>query len=204
MKLKTQLIKTVSSLLVIGALVVPPVTADTFTYTRKGGGIFDAWYDSSVSSYGYTPHLDFSRNAWGGISSKVSIGFTTNHRGYSTDEIYVGNSATTNLFGLMVPYKVSWPTNTLATDQKGNAPTSNWDYSVISIYDNSLSAHKLKTWTGITHTTTHELGHSLGLAHTTTHGQIGPSVMSAGSVADRNVNTPNAYDKAQLKLKWGS
>lgn len=204
MKLKRKIIGLISLFSITATISIPTANADTFSYTRIAGGKFNAWYDSSVSSYGYTPHLDYSRGAWGNISSNVAIGSTTSPSGSSTDEIYVGTTATDGLFGLTVPYVVSWPSNIMAAPAPGAAPNRNWDYAVISIYDNQLNAYGLKTWTGIIHTTTHEMGHSLALAHTTAAGQVGPSVMTAGTYADRSVTNPNSYDQSELKSKWGN
>lgn len=46
------------------------VSADIFSGGRTNG-IFNAYYDASVSSYGYTTHYDQARQSWNGISTNV-------------------------------------------------------------------------------------------------------------------------------------
>ncbi|WP_374016968.1 hypothetical protein ABU162_22520 [Paenibacillus thiaminolyticus] len=83
------------------------INADTFKKSRVEG-IYNAWYDSSVSSYGYTGAIDAARKNWSDISSNVSIGYTNDKTGYSTDEVYVGTTAQADLLGRALPHVISW------------------------------------------------------------------------------------------------
>ncbi|CAM3309186.1 MULTISPECIES: matrixin family metalloprotease [Saccharibacillus] len=193
-------------LLALVSFIVLSSSADAtvFKYARSTGAKFTAFYDSSVASYGYTDHLDFARNAWAGISPNVSIAKSTTYKsptvasGYM-DKYYVGNSSTKGLYGMTLLYNDVFGVGIPAVPNA--AP---WKFSTISIYDNNLKDDGLKNPTNIRHTTTHELGHSLGLAHTEDEAKKSTSVMTKGDdpKLNRDINTPSAYDKNQLRTKY--
>lgn len=190
--------KKLITLILAGVLMTVTTTiyATTFNHIHEGGGKFSAYYDSSIASYGYTSHFDFARNSWAGISPNVAISKSSS-RGSGIDEYYVGTSGTPHNYGLSLPYR-----GVFGKGIRVSPTTSNWTYSVISVYDNNLQADGLKNSTNIRHTTTHELGHSLGLAHTADTSNQALSVMTEGSLADRSINTPSAYDKNQLRTLY--
>lgn len=193
-KKKISIAITALSLLLV---VSSNVSADTFKKNRVNG-IYSAWYDESVGSYGWTGAIDAARSNWSNISSKVSIGKTTDKTGYSTDEIYVGNSSTPGLLGRAAPYVISWPANIPV-----NPDDFNWDYSRVSLYHNNLVDLDMNTYDLRKQTATHELGHALGLAHTT-GGNKDNSIMKDTSNKYDTTYNPTSYDKSQLKLKWGN
>lgn len=187
------------SLVALAAGAASVAYADVFAY-KRGTGIYKAWYDSSVASYGYTGKFDWARSKWAGVSSKVSIGYQSTNDS-TTDEYYVGTSSTAGLLGLTSPYVRHWYGNSYQDPDTGN-----WDYCVVSLYDNNLDAAGLKTDTNIKNTATHEVGHSIGLAHTTSSGNKAASIMTAGDDAakDRSITTPSTYDTSNVTSKWGS
>lgn len=182
-----------SSILVFSSFA----TADTFSKKRLVG-TYSAWYDSSVSSYGYTGSVDAARQHWGGISSKVSISKTTTSDGNSTDEVYVGTSSTADLLGRAIPFIISWPANIIC-----NPNVFNWDYSVISFYHNNFVLAGINNANIRQHVAIHEFGHALGLAHTTGTNSSN-SIMKAATNVNETIFTPTTYDKGQLTGKWGN
>ena len=112
------------------------VSADIFSGGRTNG-IFNAYYDASVSSHGYTTYYDQARQSWNGISSKVSIGKTTSTSDYP-DKYYIGDTATEGLLGRHIPYKKNWLGSIVVAS---NSDT--WLYSTVSIYDNTMDQYNM-------------------------------------------------------------
>ncbi|NQX47116.1 hypothetical protein HQN87_17435 [Paenibacillus tritici] len=176
------------------------VSADT--HKPRGGndhGHIQAWYDSSVSSYGYTGHFDHAVSTWNGRNANVSISKTLNNSG-QVDRYYVGTTAELGLFG-----RTNW-----YNDLGINVDPDWFSYSrsVVSIYHNQLKDYQNGinfTSTRIRHTTAHEVGHSLGLAHTTSSAQLSTSLMTEGNnpSVNRNINTPSSYDISELRSLYG-
>ncbi|WP_025706131.1 matrixin family metalloprotease [Paenibacillus graminis] len=197
-------IKAILSLSLLGTLAgtifIGNADADLYGYKRKNGGIFSAWYDSSVASYGYIGTYDTARSNWGGISSNVSISKASSPNGNSIDEYYAGTTSDPLLLGLNVAYNVFWP---------GNIPVNkyekNWDYSVNSLYHNNVTVPNDAAASALKarFTATHEIGHSLGLDHTTgTNAQN--SVMKGGWQGNETSASPTTYDRNQLKSIYGN
>lgn len=197
---KTKVI--IASLIALSAVAtsIPSADATVFGKTRNGGGQFSAWYDVSVSQKGYTSALDHARSQWSGISSNVQIGKTTTAT-TTTDQYYVGNTFDNDIFGRTFHYK-----NGGATDAEPNV--SNWDHSHVVIYHENMVAANRNNDTHKKNVTVHEVGHSLGLAHTNEINSTlrSQSVMTSGKdpFVNFTITTPSAYDKDELKYKWGN
>lgn len=176
------------------------VSADT--HSPRGGndnGRIQAWYDSSISSYGYTSHFDHAVSTWNGRNANVSISKTLNNSG-QVDRYYVGTTTEIGLYGRNLWYN----------DLGINVDPDWFSYSrsVVSVYHNQLQNHNNGvnfTSTRIRHTTAHELGHSLGLAHTTASAQLSTSLMTEGNnpSLNRDINTPSSYDLSELRSLYG-
>lgn len=153
---------------------------------------FTAYYDSSVASYGYTPHFDAGRNAWA-YSIYVRVNKSSSNSS-SYDEYYVGNTTDTTLLGLTIPYKDGpW----YGTHEPASA-TDTWKYCTVSLYDNTMKSGNFGYYDSIG-VATHEIGHSLSLAHTTSPYT---SVMFYATYAGNPTYSPTTYDWGQLKSKW--
>lgn len=155
-----------------------------------------AYYDSSVATFGYTGTYDSARAAWGGISSKVSIGKTTSKTG-NPDIYYVANDPTGMNLGRTYPY-VQGASGPVQEDNT----TADWVYCTVYSYDNVLKASSA-TAADKTMNATHEIGHTLKQAHPSTSQT---SVMNQG-LPSLNANvaaSPTTYDKGELKAKWGN
>ncbi|MFD0698545.1 hypothetical protein ACFQZT_31205 [Paenibacillus sp. GCM10027628] len=196
---KSKIFKVIGSLILCSALV--PISASATTWTGgRTSGIFTAYYDSSVSQYGYTSIFDEGKNNWGGISSKVAITYTSSNTSTS-DEYYAGYSSIVGRLGYTQPYK----TDSLGLHQMAST-SETWTYCVVSLYDNNIKASKngsnpdgsLTRAQIVSSVTTHEIGHSLSLAHSPTGTA---SVMTANDITNF---PPNTYDKTDLKSKWGN
>lgn len=192
--------KLILSLVALATVLSSIAYADTYNYGQRVTGTFSAWYDSSVASYGYTGKLDWARSKWTGVSSNVSIGYSSTNKS-STDEYYVGTSSTPHLYGHTAFYE-----KFLGVGVPQNPNTTDWDYAVISLYDNNLDADGLKNDTNIKNTATHEVGHSVALDHTTSAANKATSIMTEGSdpLRDRSITAPSTYDKNELKSVWGN
>ncbi|MBN7774463.1 hypothetical protein [Clostridium aminobutyricum] len=164
--------------------------ADTFTGGRSSA-VYKAYFDSSVSSYGYSPHYMAGMSNWNNISSKVSLSITTSTSDYP-DKYYIGNTATNGLWGQTAIYKKNL-LGQIVTAQT----TDTWVYSTIVLYDNQMKAYNMNA-AEVKSTATHEVGHTLSLAHTTASVE---SVMREGAI---QFIGPTTYDITQLKAKWGN
>ncbi|WP_088549418.1 matrixin family metalloprotease [Paenibacillus aquistagni] len=88
-----------------------------------------------------------------------------------------------------------------------NVNVSNWDYSIVLIYDANIVQDDMKNDTNMKCVTTHEVGHSVGLAHTNVVNSTlkSQSIMTSGedSFVNWNNTSPSSYDKDELLSKWG-
>jgi len=185
---KKKLLSMVAASLVTVFLFASISFADFFSGGRSSA-VFYAYYDSSVTSYGYTSHYDAARANWNGISQEVAINKTSSPSG-TPDKYYVGTTTTPGLLGRTIPYKASGGTYVPASTSE------QWAYCTVSIYHNTMSDNNMNH-SQIVSNATHELGHTLSLAHPTSF-QI--SVMNQGI---QSIG-PTTYDKNQLKAKWES
>ncbi|WP_084065327.1 hypothetical protein [Paenibacillus stellifer] len=151
----------------------------------RSSAFFNAYYDSSVSSYGYTSAFDTARTRWNEVSSSVEVGKTTSSSGLP-DKYFVGVTSNPAVIGTHVPYNAY-----------GQVVDNNslWAFSTVAIYDNTMKLNQM-TSTQISSNATHEVGHSLSQDHTTTSAS---SVMKQG-IQSVGVTT---YDAMSLISKWG-
>lgn len=129
---------------------------------------FNAYYDSSVTSYGYKNAYDDGRSNWAGISSKVAIGYTTSSSG-TPDKYYVGTTTDPTLIGLASYYD---------TSAQPVANSGLRAYTTVAVYHNVMTSNSMD-YSEIVSNITHELGHSLSLAHTS-DSSVTNSVMFQG------------------------
>lgn len=161
-------------------------------FTDRTDAVFDAYYDASVASYGYTDHYDQAREWWSYVSSKVYIGKTTSTSNYP-DKYYAGVTEDPDLLGLTINYKKGFLGRIVTAGFNDD-----WLYSTVAIYDNNIQSVGLDRDQIMT-LTSHELGHTVKLAHTTDSGVV--SVMFAYFFDC--YPTPTGYDEGELRTKWG-
>lgn len=171
------------------AVAIPMSASANYHPNGRSTAKFNAFYDASVASYGYTGIYDTARASWGGISSKVAIGKTTSSSGLP-DKYYVGTSTDPTLLGLASYYD-------------GNSQpvsyTSVRAYTTVASYDNNLQRYEAAGSNSVrVSNAIHELGHSLSLGHTTD-----PNVTNSVMFEGAQTIGPQQYDQNQLKAKWG-
>jgi len=173
-------------------LIFPTIVSANYFSGGRTSPIFTAYYDSSVSSYGYTSHFDAGRVAWS-IPLKVSVSKSSSNSS-TYDEYYVGTTTDPTLLGLTLAYK-NGPWGTGLHYPATHSDT--WVYCTVALYQNNLSTYSYNDVVGVT---THEIGHSLALAHTTAPAV---SIMTATTYAGNPTYQPTTYDMNELKSKWG-
>ncbi|MFC9706635.1 hypothetical protein ACFTRD_00585 [Paenibacillus sp. NPDC056933] len=166
-------------------------SADYFSGTRKNGSKPMAYYHSSVADYNYTSHYDAGRTYWNG-NSRVNIARTlTNSTVTRPDIYYIGNTATANFYGQIVPYNSSGSTV---------GPDDYWDYTAVFMYDNTMRATGSGyTSANIRYNAAHEIGHTIKMAHVPIPYN---SVMVQGWRAVPGSIT--TYDSGEVNSKWPS
>lgn len=189
MKFLSRRTYTLLSTIILGSVFFSQVvSADLFSGGRTSG-IFEVYYDKSVSNYGYTTIYDDAYYQWNGITAKVSLSKTTSTTNYP-DKYYVGETSTPGLLGQMTPYK---------KDSNGNIVKASldetWLYSTVAIYDNTMDSANMTRAERVGNAT-HEVGHTLSLAH--------PSIV-VESIMNQGIQdiAPTTYDKDELRRKWG-
>ncbi|MFS0728393.1 matrixin family metalloprotease [Paenibacillus sp. 1P07SE] len=172
-----------ASLALVTAFSLASVTSADYNAGGRSSAQFNAWYDSSVASYGYTGIYDSARASWGGISSRVAVGKTTSSAG-TPDKYYVGTTTDPELMGLASYFNASGSPVCITCTRA---------YTTVALYNNNLpNNYSYRLSAAI-----HEIGHSLSLAHTSN--ELTNSVMQPWL---QNIGVQQ-YDMNQLKAKWG-
>jgi hypothetical protein len=149
-----------------------------------------AFYDSTVSTYGYTGSYDNARTKWSNISSRVG----------SISKV-AAKDATADIYKVFADAN-----NTNLGETRGyvngvldNSGVGNWSYASIAINNeqvknggNGYTAAELIRFTAL-----HELGHSLKLndSTTTTNSVMGFKIA---------YETLQPFDISELRRKWGN
>jgi hypothetical protein len=181
--------KTLFTIVGFLSIIVIFASSTSFATIFSGGrssANFNAYYDSSVASYGYTNHYDTARADWSAASSKVNIGKTTSTSG-SPDKYYVGTTSVVGLLGVQTPYNSSG---------QNVGTSSTWAYSTVAIYDNQMNDFGMSFSERVSNAT-HEVGHTLSQAHPVTS-QNSVMIQSIQSIGVQN------WDRESLIAKWGN
>lgn len=181
--------KKIISIFSILSIVIIFASSTSFATIFSGGRTsanFNAYYDSSVASFGYTNAYDAARADWNAASNSVNVGKTTSTSG-NPDKYYVGNTSVTGLLGVQAGYNSSG--QILGTNET-------WTYSTVSIYHNQMEDYRMSFSEKISNAT-HEVGHTLSQAH---------PVTSQNSVMKQGIQSIGVqdWDKGSLIAKWGN
>jgi hypothetical protein len=171
--------------------------ATTFNGSRNGSGTHTAWYDSSISAYGYTYHFDSARSYWNYNSSNVYIGKNSGTHQKYQDRYYVGNSEVANLIGTAIFYQYTWYSYTQVSANEY------WDFCELIIYDNNMKKSSNYSSSAVKMNIAHEIGHTLKMDHAPTYygANYYDTVMNQGFYPIYSSTTN--YDKQELYDKWG-
>ncbi|MDT0124904.1 hypothetical protein Q9R46_19725 [Paenibacillus sp. RRE4] len=176
----------IATAVVLATISISSIVSADYWPKGRSSAKFNAYYDSSVSSYGYTSAFDAGREGWNGISSNVAIGKTSSTSGLN-DKYYVGTTTNSRLVGQASYYS---PSGTPVDREALRA------YSTVALYHNTLD----DKFPGVEYRTsaaTHEIGHTLSLGETT------PNVNSVMQPLLQKIGV-QTYDKNELKAKWGN
>ncbi|AIQ54058.1 zinc-dependent metalloprotease family protein [Paenibacillus sp. FSL R7-0331] len=168
-------------------LTSPSVKANYYT-----GGFATGFLTYGVGSGGSSSIASTAAQQWNGVSSKVSLSYSSasNQYGSTANIVTYFNSdpaPTTDDYG--ITYAYSSYTGTSATPAYYDGL---WVKAICFQYTNSA----LNTTTRKTGTATHELGHALSLDHA-----YEVAVMQQGV---KDFYTLKSYDINNLKWKWGN
>jgi hypothetical protein len=150
--------------------------------------------DVSISSSYSSSYVIPGVNAWNTVSSKVRVNKVIS--GSVNVRVAVANGGDKGVTGQMFPYCPAGSSATCVKLPDGTASSqSTWASAKVVGYEDAMTQNG---WTGtnIIQTFTHEFGHALSMSHsisTATMSPYGPSNLSV-----------QAYDKANLKAKWGN
>jgi Matrixin len=152
--------------------------------------------DASVSGSYSTSYIVQGVNAWNGISSKVLVCQISS--GPYKVRVTVENNATDpNVNGQAFPYCPAGSLLDCIRSPLGNAAaTTTWLSAKVVGYENNMVTNGF-TATNRIQVFTHEFGHALSMRHVASSS----SVMYPYSPSNIGIQ---AYDKANLKAKWGN
>jgi hypothetical protein len=153
------------------------------------------WAAPSLSSDYLTKYVRPGVNSWNGISSRVSISqVATSTSGSYEIDVLTSSTPRQGLVGQLIPYYL------IGSKLFESSPTDTWTYAQLFGYTNQISNFKLTDSEIIASVYAHEMGHALSMAHTNPPtGTI--SIMKSGF---QTSYLPQAFDKANLKAKWGN
>lgn len=174
------------------SFITVPAYADTWggTTSLNSSKYIELYYDSSVSSNGFTAMFGSALEEWTGISSQMKgIWHVSSHTTNSTTA-FVTTTSQSGVLGMTLPYKKVLGIGVLT----GNH--SDWDYTEISIYYNQMNLESMTTPQKVK-TIAHEMGHVQKLGHPSTT-QV--SIMNQGIAT----TTVQSYDRQEIKNKWGN
>ncbi|MFB4159794.1 hypothetical protein ACE1TF_07930 [Geomicrobium sp. JSM 1781026] len=189
-------------------MAVPSVSlADTFSNSRIDGGQVHAYFNGSVSNYGYTNIYQQSLESWNGISSVVSVTRTHSSSAHPYYDRYNVSGARPSgsggglLLGTINAFNIS-----------GNQTThhSPWGHATVTLYHNNI-INVLNTSYFQRNVAIHEIGHTLKMAHPESqsgfnymplNGQT--SIMTQTGDRPSQATAPHNYDRSELRRKWGN
>jgi hypothetical protein len=149
------------------------------------------WTSTNLSADYLTKYVRPAVNGWNGVSSKVSLSQVVESLPYDVNVIF-GNSPRYGQVGVMNP---SCPPTT------GICPsTGTWKKAEVVGFINQIVNLNLSDTEIVGSVYAHEFGHALAMDHSSPPtGTI--SVMPAGI---RTTYSAQAFDKANLRKKWGN
>lgn len=143
-------------------------------------------YSNMTSQYASAYVIPGAGSQWNGISSRVSLTRVTTGSYVVNAQVATGTDP--SVTGLTTVYCASGSGSICAS--------STWSSARIYGYENAMAASSYTTTQRIK-TFTHEFGHTLSLSHVTN----GSAAVMAQGKSDLGVQ---AYDKANLRAKWGN
>jgi Matrixin len=154
------------------------------------------WFkDASVSSNYVTSYVSPGVNAWNTISSKVLV-YKVSSGAYKI-KVSLENGTNPNVNGQAFPYCAAGNSAACIRTPSGTNPvTSTWLSAKVVGYENNMVTNGFGTTSRI-QVFSHEFGHALSMSHVASSS----SVMYPYSPSNVGVQ---AYDKANLKAKWGN
>jgi hypothetical protein len=143
--------------------VLPVVALADIFGGDKAHPVTYAWYDDSVSAYGYTPHYDAGREYWNGITDYAHVYSNKGDYVDGHDKYYIGHSnPDPDVVGQMTPFYITWYGEHLEAWDNDD-----WDYCVVTMYHENMEYILSYSAGTVKYNAAHEIGHSLKLAHPT-------------------------------------
>lgn len=152
------------------------------------------WASRSLSSSYLTQYVRPGFNGWNGISSQVSLSQVAITSGTEIDVLTSSVSSGPGVVGEFFQYCL------VGGNLVKCLTTDVWAYGQIYGYTDQISYFKLTDSEIIGTVYAHEMGHALSMKHTSPPtGTI--SIMKSGFISSY---LPQAFDKSNLKTRWGN